>query len=68
MASKMVEDSGRWVKIASDTLPRGLKTAPIRFQVPSEASKDPPKRPNSFKHLRKLNVCCLLAVSPPMDF
>eukprot|EP00959_Pyramimonas_sp_CCMP1952_P194266 4062385-Pyramimonas_sp.AAC.1 len=26
MASKMAQDSGKWVKIASDTRPRGLKT------------------------------------------
>ena len=66
MASKMAQDSGRRVKIASDTRPRGLKTAPRRFQVPSEASKDPPKRPKSFKNLKKINVFCLLAFSPPM--
>ena len=46
MASKMAQDSSRWLKIASDTHPRGLKTAPRRFQVPSEPSKDPPRGQN----------------------
>eukprot|EP00959_Pyramimonas_sp_CCMP1952_P104395 2182051-Pyramimonas_sp.AAC.1 len=61
----MAQDNGRRVKIASDTRPRGLKAAPRWFQVPSEASKDPPKRPKPFKNLRNINVCCLLACSPP---
>ena len=66
MASKMAQDSSRWLKIASDTHPRGLKTAPRRFQVPSEPSKDPPKRPKWLQNLRKINVFCLLAFSLPM--
>eukprot|EP00959_Pyramimonas_sp_CCMP1952_P322532 6749335-Pyramimonas_sp.AAC.1 len=65
MASKMAQDSGIRVKIASDTRPRGLKTAPRRFQVPPDASKDPPKRPTSFKHIREINGCCILAFSHP---
>ena len=66
ISSKMAQDSPRWLKIASDTHPRGLKTAPRRFQVPSAPSKDPPKRPKSFKSRWKINVVCLLAFSPPM--
>eukprot|EP00959_Pyramimonas_sp_CCMP1952_P288516 6033620-Pyramimonas_sp.AAC.1 len=62
----MAQDSGRWLKIASDTHQRGLNTAPRRFQVPSEPSEDSPKRPKSFKNLWKINVDCLLAFSPPM--
>eukprot|EP00959_Pyramimonas_sp_CCMP1952_P148290 3102439-Pyramimonas_sp.AAC.1 len=62
----MVEDGSRWVNIASDTRSKGLETAPRRFQVPSEASKDPPKRPIRIKNRRTIYVFCLLAFSPPM--
>eukprot|EP00959_Pyramimonas_sp_CCMP1952_P339750 7115340-Pyramimonas_sp.AAC.1 len=34
MASMMAQDSGIWVKIASDTRPRGLQTAPDGFKCP----------------------------------
>ena len=66
MASRMAEDSDRWVKIASDTRPRGIKTAPRRFQVPAEPSKDLPKTPKCFQYLKKINVFRLLAFSLPM--
>ena len=56
MASKMAQDTSRWLKIASDAHPRGLKTAPRRFQVPSEPSKNPPKRPTSFNNLMNIHV------------
>eukprot|EP00959_Pyramimonas_sp_CCMP1952_P079206 1655448-Pyramimonas_sp.AAC.1 len=65
MAYKMAQDSGRRVKMASDARPGGLMTATKRFQVPSEAPKDPPKRPKSFSNLRKINGVCLIALSPP---
>eukprot|EP00959_Pyramimonas_sp_CCMP1952_P048270 1007431-Pyramimonas_sp.AAC.1 len=62
----MAHDSGMCLKIASDTHPRGLKTAPRRFQMPSEPSEDSLKRPKAVKHLWNVNVFCLLAFSPPM--
>ena len=46
MASKMAQYTSRRLKIAFDMHPRGSKTAPRRFQVPSEPSEDHPKRPN----------------------
>ena len=66
MASKMAQHTSRWLKIASDTHPRGSKTAPRQLQVPPEPSKDPPKRPKWLQNLREINVVCLLAFSLPM--
>ena len=68
MASKMAQDSARSLKMTSIMHPRGLKTAPRRFQVPSEPSKDPSKRPKSFKNLRKINVFGLLTFSLLIGF
>ena len=68
MASKMAQDSSRWLKIASDTHPRGLETAPRRIQVPFEPSTAPSKMPKSFKSLGKINVLVILAFSLPMGF
>eukprot|EP00959_Pyramimonas_sp_CCMP1952_P160918 3365051-Pyramimonas_sp.AAC.1 len=51
MASKMAQDSSRWLKIASDTHQEGLKAAPRRIHVPIEPSTAPPKMPSSFKSL-----------------
>ena len=65
---KMAQDRLRWIKIASDTHLRGLQTASRGFQVPSEPSEDPPKRPKSFKNQKKINVCWFLAFSLPMAF
>ena len=66
MASKMARDSSRWLKIVSDIHLRGPKTAPRRFQVPAEPSKDLPKTPKCFQYLKKINVFRLLAFSLPM--
>eukprot|EP00959_Pyramimonas_sp_CCMP1952_P428769 8980310-Pyramimonas_sp.AAC.1 len=60
----MAQDSGRWVKIASDTRPKGLKTAPRRFQVLPEASEDPP---NSLKMApRRSNIALRGVQQGPM--
>ena len=68
MASKMAQDTSRWVKIASDIPPRGPKTAPRRIQVPFEPSTAPSKMPKPFKSLREINVFGILAFSLPMGF
>eukprot|EP00959_Pyramimonas_sp_CCMP1952_P376553 7887060-Pyramimonas_sp.AAC.1 len=52
----MAQYSCRRANIASDTGPRGLKSAPRRFHMHPKAFKDHPKRQQSFKHLRKINV------------
>ena len=66
MASKIVQDSPRWFKIAINMHPRALETASGRLQVPFELSKEAPKRPKSFKSLVFFYVFCILAVSRPM--
>ena len=66
MASKIVQDSPRWFKIAFNMPPRALNTAPGRLQVPSEPPKEAPKRPKSFKTIVVFNVVCILAFSRPM--
>eukprot|EP00959_Pyramimonas_sp_CCMP1952_P472136 9499557-Pyramimonas_sp.AAC.1 len=38
MASKMAQGSSRWLKIASDILPKGPKPVPRRLQVPADPS------------------------------
>ena len=68
MASKMAQDSSRWLNIASDTHPRGPKTAPRRIQVPFEPSTILSKMSKSFKSLGKINVLVILAFSLPMGF
>ena len=68
MASKIAQDSSRWLKIASDIPPRGPKTAPRRIQVPSESSTAPSKKPKPFKSLGEINVFGILAFSLPMGF
>ena len=67
MASKMAQDTSRWVKIASDIPPRGPKTAPRRIQVPFEPSTAPSKMPKPFKSLGKISVVGILAFSLPMS-
>ena len=47
---------------------RGSKTAPRRRLVATEPPKEAPKKPKSFKNLRKINDFCLLAFSLPMAF
>ena len=67
MASKMVQDSARCLKMASKMLqetPRPLQDGPWPRSLPKEA----PKRPKSFKHLKKINDFCLPAFSLPMAF
>eukprot|EP00959_Pyramimonas_sp_CCMP1952_P002929 60679-Pyramimonas_sp.AAC.1 len=66
MASKIVQDSPRWLKIAINMPPRALETTLGRLQVPGEPSKEAFKRPKSFKSLVFFNVFCILAVSRPM--
>ena len=66
MSSNMVRNSPIWLNIASDIPPRGPKTAPRRFQVPAEPSKDPSERPEWLQNLKKINVFGLLAFSLPM--
>ena len=56
----------RWLKVASDILRRGHQTAPRRSQVPSEPSKDLPKRPRWLQILKGIYVFCLLVFSLPM--
>ena len=51
MASRTVQDSPRWFKIAINMHPRALETAPGRLQVPFEPSKEALKRPTSFKSI-----------------
>ena len=68
MASKMAQDSARWLKMTSIMLPRGPKRATRRLQVLWEPPQDPPKSPKSFKNLRKIKDFCILAVSLPMRF
>ena len=66
MPSKIVQDSPRWFKIAINMHPRALETAPGRFQVPFELSKEAPKGPKSFKSIVFFDVFYILAVSRPM--
>ena len=55
IASKMAQDSSIWLKIAFDMHPRGLKTAPRRFQVSSVVSKDPPQEDDTFQAPKENN-------------
>eukprot|EP00959_Pyramimonas_sp_CCMP1952_P274530 5738930-Pyramimonas_sp.AAC.1 len=66
MASKIVQDSPRWSKIAINMHPRALKTAPGRIQLPSEPSKEALKRPKSFKSSVFPHVFCIAALSRPI--
>eukprot|EP00959_Pyramimonas_sp_CCMP1952_P173540 3626351-Pyramimonas_sp.AAC.1 len=66
MASKKTQYSSRWVKVASDTRPRGFKTAPKQFHVLSEASEDPPQLATIFQQPADNQCFCLLAFSLPM--
>ena len=66
MASKMAQDSARWLNMTSIMPPRGPKRATRRLHVLWEPPQDPPKSPKSFKNLRKINDFCILAFSHPI--
>ena len=50
----------------SEDVPRGPENAQRRLQEAKSLPKEASKRPKYFKHLRKINVVCLLAFSLPM--
>ena len=68
MASKMAQDSPRWLKMASSMPPRGPKTAPRRLQLATEPPNGTLKRPKSVKNSQLLNVYVRLALSHLMCF
>ena len=49
------------LKIAHNMPPRCSKTTLRRLQVAKGPPEEAPERQNAFKHLQKMDVCCLLA-------
>ena len=60
MASKIVQDSLTWLKIAHNMPPRGSETASRRLQEAKEPPKEAPERPKPFKN----KWVCLLGGVP----
>ena len=57
--SRVVQERPRWLKIAAKMPPRGLKTAPRRFQVTTEFRAETHETPESLNNQKKIVMFAL---------